>query len=135
VIVESHIRSPTDKLTFERRFSLVLSRCFTQEISKKLPILCAQSAIHERIIVRLRVSVRPKVLYPKLLDGFRLNLVLDLYTTCCRVDLILVSQSIKTPSPDEGSSCSSETKHDRRTALRAKLFVSKRRNCPGFESR
>jgi hypothetical protein len=38
-----------------------------------------------------------------------------------------IKQNILSSSPGEGGSCSSETKHDRRTAPRPKLFVSTRR--------
>jgi hypothetical protein len=54
-------------------------------------------------------------------------------------------KSVLSLIPGEGGSCSSKTKHDRRTAPRPKWFFSKRRfeelrprprkNCPGFESR
>jgi hypothetical protein len=36
-------------------------------------------------------------------------------------------KSVLSSSPGEGGSCSSETKHDRRTAPRPELFVSARR--------
>jgi hypothetical protein len=36
-------------------------------------------------------------------------------------------KNVLSSNPSEGGSCSSETKHDRRTASRPKLFVSKRR--------
>jgi hypothetical protein len=37
-------------------------------------------------------------------------------------------ESVMSSIPGEGGSCNSETKHDRRTAPRPKLFVSKRRS-------
>jgi hypothetical protein len=55
-------------------------------------------------------------------------------------------KSVLSSIPFEGGSCSSETKHDRRTAPRSKLFVCFEekiteteiripKNCPGFDSR
>jgi hypothetical protein len=43
------------------------------------------------------------------------------------LERLKLRKSVLSSSPSEGGSCTSEIKHDRRTAPRPKLFVSKRR--------
>jgi hypothetical protein len=60
------------------------------------------------------------------------------------LEMSKLQENVLGSKPCEGGFCSLETKHDRRTVQRAKLFVSagdhrnwghKPENCPGLESR